>query len=203
LALTAFLALPAVTSAQSHQEHHPQSSTDQRQEQMMMGQGQGMMGSGMMGMMGMMSGPSPSMILMQKDVLHLEPSQVEQLETLQHQLAELRQSHMEEIAPLRAEMRAAVHSDQPDLSHYESALENMAEHHVKMHVEMARVSQLSMEVLNAEQRSSVRYGMALMGHMMNRGMMQGGGMMMGASGCPMMNQMGQMRHGQGGTDNQK
>ncbi len=198
--LTAVLALPATMSAQGHQDHHPQTGDERSQVEMMtdqgqmMGQGHGMIGSGMMGMMGMMSRPNPSMILMQKDVLDLEPSQVERLESLQQQLADLRQSYMNDMTPLRDEMSEVMHSDQPDLSRYESVLERMAAHQVKMQVEIATVSQNSLDVLTPKQRSNVRFGMNRMGHMRERGMMQGGmmndaEMMMGAAGCPMMNQM--------------
>ncbi len=180
------LALPGVLPAQSHQQHHPQGQ--EKPQQAMMLRGQGMMGMrgqghGMMGM-GMMTSPGPSMILKQKEALKLNESQVERLEALQKQLAEARETHMEEIAPLRGQAMEAVKGEKPDLSRYESTLKKLAEHHVRMQLDMARLNQEALNVLTQEQRSNVGYGMHRMGEMMGGGMMQGG--MMGAGGCPMM-----------------
>ncbi len=79
----------------------------------------------------------------------------------------------------------ALKGDEPDFSAYETALKELAGHHVNMQVGMARASQRALEVLSPEQRSNVRYGMRLMREMRSTGMMQGTEMMGGAE-CPMM-----------------
>ncbi len=165
---------------------------------MQMGGGQGMMG--MMGQMGMMAGPGPAFILKQKEALNLSESQVQRLEALQKEQAQAREAHMKEVAPLHKQAVESLQGDKPDLARYESALKKLAEHHVKMQVEAAQLSQTTLEALTPEQRSNVRYGMRLMQEMMGGGMMQGGmmmqgggmmgGGMMGSIPCPMMGEMG-------------
>jgi Spy/CpxP family protein refolding chaperone len=139
------------------------------------------------GMMGMMSsfGPSPSLILKQKEALKLTDSQVTQLEAIKEDIGKARAAHMERAQPLKKQLTEVMKGESPDLSKYESALKKMAEEQVKMQVAMARFSQKALNVLNAEQRSNVRYGMHLM-----RGMMGGGMMKSGGQGCPMMGSMG-------------
>lgn len=70
----------------------------------------------------------------------------------------------------------ALKGGEPDLASYEAALKKLSGPQIAMQVAMARVSQEALKVLNAEQRSNVRYGMRLM---------QEGGMV-GPGGCPMM-----------------
>ncbi len=193
LLLAGSLTLPGLALAQGeHRAHHPEAQDTTRQRGMM-GQGM-MMGRGMMGMMGqghgmmgMMGGPGPAMILMQEEALNLDDSQVQRLEALQERAVELRETHVEQMQPLRARAMQTVQGEQPDLAEYESALKGLAEHHVKVQVETARLSQQALDVLNPEQRSNVRYGMHLMRGLMQGGMMQGG--MMGD--CPMIGSMGQ------------
>ncbi len=173
LLLVGLLAIPGAALAQGHH--------GRRGQQMMgMGQGQGMMDAGMMqgGMMGMMTGPTPSHILRQKEALNLTAPQVERLEAIEKEMAEAREAHMKAVMPLKEQVTKALEGDKPDLSRYESALKKLADVHVKMQVDMARFSQQALEVLTAEQRSNVRYGMHVMRDMM------------GTGGCPMMEQMG-------------
>ena len=125
------------------------------------------------------------MILKQKEALDLTESQVEGLEAIQKEASEAREAHMGQVRPLHMQMMQALEGDEPDFSAYEAALEELADHHVNMQVRMARASQRGLEVLSAEQRSNVRYGMRLMREMKRREMMQGTEMMGGAE-CPMM-----------------
>ncbi len=160
------LAFPGPTLAQGHD---PQRQDEQA--------GQGMMGT--------LSCPSPSLILKQKEALNLNESQVERLEAIQKEVAEAHETDMGQVRPIHMQVTQALQGDEPDFSAYEAALEELADHHVNMQVRMARASQRTLEVLSAEQRSNVRYGMRLMREMKRREMMQGTEMMGGAK-CPMM-----------------
>jgi Spy/CpxP family protein refolding chaperone len=193
LLLVSLLAIPGAALAQGHHGKGGQQMMD-------MGQGQGMMGAGMThgGMMGMMSGPTPSQVLRQKEALNLTAPQVERLETIQKEMAEAREAHMTEVMPLREQITKTLEGDKPDLARYEAALEKLADGHVKMHVDMVRFSQQALEVLNAEQRSNMRYGMHLMRGMMGAGATHGG--MMATGGCPSTKQMG-MRKASGQANN--
>ncbi len=142
------------------------------------------------GMMGMMSGPGPEIVLMQKDALALSESQVERLQALASEAKEARQEHLQEIQPLHQQAQAALAGDTPDLAAYESALRAAAEHQVALQLQAARQFQQALAVLTPEQRSNLRYGMRLMHGMMSGGMM--GGMMQGGGmpGCRMMGATG-------------
>jgi Spy/CpxP family protein refolding chaperone len=178
LLVGAVLALPAPMRAQGH---HGDQDDDGSRPKMM-----GMMwtSSCMMGMGGMMGafGPGPSLILKQKDALNLSDQQVERLKALQEEGRKTREAHVERIRSTRTELMEVMKSDKPDLSKYESALKKMADEHIKTQVTMARLSQNALKVLDAEQRSNVRYGMRLMGGMT--------GGMMGSGGCSMMDKGG-------------
>lgn len=177
------LAFPGTLRGQGHEQHHPQGEEQQPQRGMMMG-GQQRMGHDVMGMM--MAGPSPSLILRQKDALNLNESQVQRLEAINKQLTEARQARMREAAPLHEQFTGALEGDKPDLAKYEVALKKLAEHHVAMQVQAARFSLQALDVLTPEQRANVRYGMRLMRGMMGGGMMGGG---MGTGGMGMMQGM--------------
>jgi Spy/CpxP family protein refolding chaperone len=172
--LVGALSVPGAALAQGQHEH----GDDEKESRGMMGQG--MMKQGMMGQ-GMMSGRGPSMILKQKEALELTEAQVQRLEALQKELSETREAHMKEMSPVKKQVGEALEGDKPDLSSYESALKKLADGHVRMQVDMARFSEQALEVLTAEQRSNVRYGMRLKQGMMCGEMMQGGGMMGGGS----------------------
>ena len=166
LLVAGVLAFPGLTLAQGD---HPQGQDEQAGQ----------------GMMGMMPCPSASMILKQKEALDLTESQVEGLEAIQKEASEAREAHMGQVRPLHMQVMQALKGDEPDFSAYEAALKELVDHHVNMQVGMARASQRALEVLSAEQRSNVRYGMRLMREMRGREMMQGNEMMGGAE-CPMV-----------------
>ncbi len=166
LIVTGVLAFPGPILAQGD---HPQRQDEQAGQ----------------GMMGMMACPSPSLILRQKEALNLTESQVERLEAIQKEVAEARETDMGQVRPLHMQVMQALEGDEPDFSAYETALKELADHHVNMQVGMARASQRALELLSSEQRSNVRYGMRLMREMRSTGMMQGTEMMGGAE-CPMM-----------------
>jgi len=144
--------------------------------------GGGMMGSGMMegGMMQMMGqgmglmptgGPGPAVILEMRDSLGLSEEQVGQLEEIRdrHHTAH---SQMGD-GPMGAHSRAkeAITGDNPDFQAYESALRDMADSMVQMHVGMARSAAEAREVLTAEQQEMLTQ----IGQGMMRGMRMGPG----------------------------
>ncbi len=191
LAIACVFVLPGVSRAQRHM-HQGQMQQDRMQQgQMQHGM---MMGQGMMGMMGMMQ-PGPSFLLEQKDALDLSDEQVQRLEELKNELSEFHQAHMSRVGPLHEQAREALHGEQPDLGAYESALKSLADEHVQMQVEMARVSQEAMAVLTETQRSNVHFGLRLM-HGMRQQMMRQGQMMQRM--MERMMQGGMMESGQGG-----
>ncbi len=171
LVVAGVLAFPGLILAQGHQAQEEQAQP-------------GMMGMAQ-GMMGMMTCPSPSLILKQKEALSLTESQVERLDAIQKEATEAREAHMGQVRPLHMQAMKALEGDKPDFSAYETALRKLADHHVNMQVGMARASQRALEVLSPEQRSNVRYGMRLTREMRGGGMMQGTEMM-GGPECPMM-----------------
>jgi hypothetical protein len=94
--------------ADAHRQHHPaEAETDVPGQTGMMGK---MMGK-MMGQGGMM-GSRPAAILGQKDALGLDESQIERLEALENQIAEMREGHMESMKSLRTEALEVLTDDQ-------------------------------------------------------------------------------------------
>lgn len=178
VSLAGILLSSGLVFAQQHSEHHQRPEGPPPQQMMMqMGEEHAMMG------MGMMSGPSPMMILKQREALGLSDAQVERLQSLEEQLEKAHQAHMKEVMPLRHSAMEALKGEQPNLASYEAALKKLSGPHIAMQVELARVSQEALKVLSAEQRSNVRYGMRLMRE-------EG---MVGSGRCPMM-----MEHPGGG-----
>ena len=178
MALTLVFVVPVLANAQEHRQHHPERQGENEQEMMMKtGQEHEMQG---MGMMSMMAGPSPSMLLQQKEALQLSDSQIASLEALKKELADVHEAHMKAAMPSHTEAMEALKGDTRDLARYEAALKKLADPHIQMQVAMARFSQKAIDVLTAEQRANVRYGMRLM-----HGSMGDSGMM-GGQGCPMM-----------------
>lgn len=187
LAATLWL-LPQPLPAQHHgqrggekeveKEKHESSMGHGMMSRHMMGQGgmQGhMMDRGMRG--GMMSrppGPGPMMLLHQKDALALTESQVQELESLREEMRSAHQAAREEMRPLHEELQEVVHAREPDLDRYQQLLQQMADHHVQVRVQAARVHQRATDVLTDEQQSQVRYGMKLMRQMMRRHMEERG-----------------------------
>lgn len=209
LALAAALTAPAPGHAQEgHAAHHPDRDTvRQRADQRpgMMGE-KGMMGDmhgedGMMstGMMHatMTSGSSPGMLLRHREALGIDSAQVERLEALRQEMAGAREPHMEAMRSAHEKARAALEGDDPDFGAYESALREMADHHVGMMVARAQTARRALDVLTPEQRSKLEEMKASMDDKMMEGrgegmrMMDGddGGMSM-MDGCPMMGGMG-------------
>ncbi len=182
--LVAALAFPGTVLSQ---QHHPQGGAQPSQGGAMMSAGPGMMG--------MMTGRalSAAMILEQKVALGLTEVQVQQLEGIGKEFAEARAGHIGRMAPLGAEVNEALEGDRPDFSEYESTLEKMAEEHVRMQVETARLSHGALQVLDPEQRSNLRYGTRLMRQMMGGGMtvagMANASGPVGAAGCSIMRAM--------------
>lgn len=186
LLIAGLLAAPYGAAAQNH--HPDEAGAKQEMEsaagmmpmchQMMSsmaGRGMGM-GEGMMGMMGsraMGMMLSPRVILMQKDALDLSDEQIERLESLQHRMDHGREPGMSQGHSMMQQLEKALDPENPDLETYESLLNQMADHHVQMQVQMARLGIEALDVLTADQREKVRYGMKLM-HGMMGGMMMGG-----------------------------
>ena len=208
LLVAALLALPVAGAAQQGQQHRHGQQQEAQGGQMrgMMGMQQGqMMGmhGPMMGMMGMMAGPSPAMILQQREALELTAEQVQELEALEERLAKARAGHMESMQTLHQRLAEQAQGPDLDLEAYESSLRSLADEQIAMQMAMARAGQEAREVLTAEQREKLRIGMQFMrGSMMQmmRGRVEGmgsggmgsmmGGMMMGGMSCPMMGESG-------------
>lgn len=143
--------------------------------------GQSQMMSGMMGMQmmcemsgGMMTGPSPAMILSQSGPLGLAPAQVRQLEALQAQSLAGREARMTEMHGIHEQMSEMLARDPVDVDRYEALLRQIADQQVSMHLRDLRLGQEALDLLTSEQRTSVRSG-GEMGH----SMMGSGGMGMG------------------------
>ncbi len=173
-------------SAQQHEHEAP----DQVPEAGMMGQGMGMsgmmqqmMGPGMMQMMGqgmgMMAtgGPSPATILRMGEALELTDEQTTRLQGIQGRYTDAARMPMQSVMETHGRAAAALEGDSPDFEAYESALRDGAARMVEAHVAMARAAAEARTVLTEEQRARLEN----VGHMM-RGMMGGGGGMMGPGG---------------------
>lgn len=200
LLAAAALALPAGAFAQGGHQHGQQESRPGQE-------GAGPMGMGMMGMHGEaammgMAGPSPALILAQREALDLTDDQVASLEALQERAAEAWKADMEAMHALHETLAAELEKPELDLAAYESALEQMADRHVAMAVAMAGTGQEALAILTDQQRSELRVGMRFMRGMMRMrgggpmgsegemggGMMAGGmmgGGMMSPAWCPM------------------
>ncbi|MFQ5689996.1 MAG: Spy/CpxP family protein refolding chaperone [Gemmatimonadota bacterium] len=143
----------------------------------MMGSGMmgGMMGSGMMGAMSAGMGPAAAMILGQKELLGLSSDQVSRLQAIQKRMREARDAHARSVGPLHQELRELAAAEKPDLSRYESLLRKAADSEVQTRVELARLGQDALAVLEPAQRSKLQAGMGWM-RGMRKSMMRGGSM---------------------------
>jgi protein CpxP len=210
LVLAAVLTAAVPGHAQEgHATHHPDTvrqgapEPGARQSMMaekgMMGdmQGEGgMMSGGMMHAM-MAPGPSPGMLLRQREALGIDDVQAERLEALQQEMAGECESRMEASRSAHEKAEAALGEDDPDFGAYESALRGMADQHVQMMVARARTARQALAILTPEQRSKLEETKASMhdgmmeGHGEGMRMMDGhdGGMSM-MDGCPMMGAIG-------------
>ncbi len=180
----ALLTVPAVLSAQEQEHKHGKEAGKQEASSMRGPHGahaQGQM-MGMMSQMGMGAmGRNPAMLLAQKDALGLSDDQVERIKAVQEQLAGTHKSHMSEMRPIHQALMEAQQSDDPDTGQIESLLEQMAQGHIQLHMEMFRLGGEALDVLTPEQRANARYGMKMMMKHMKRpmsgcgmGMMSGG-----------------------------
>ena len=113
-------------------------------------------------------GRGPAMLLAQKDALGLSEEQIARIEAIQEQLAETHRSHMSEMRPLHQELMDAQQADDPDAGRIESLLEDVAQRHVRIHMEMFRLGGEALDVLTPQQRANAHYGMKMMRHMMGR-----------------------------------
>lgn len=214
LALVAglLLALPTVAAAQEGQHRHGEEPAREQGMQERMGTGmQGcpmMMGhdGGMMGMMGMgmgMAAPGPMMILHHGDALDLTDEQVEKLQALQERLDQTRKEHMEAAQALHRKLSEQAEGAEMDLEAYESALRELADQRVAMHLAMARAGLEAREVLTPEQREKLRVGaefMRDMMEMMRERMDRMSGMEGGSGMSGDMDDMGGMGGGMMGMD---
>ncbi len=176
-ALTLALALPLAVTAQGQQGHDMNGG---------MMQGPEMMHSGMIqeGMHGaMMTQPGPGMLLRLQETLGLSEEQVAQLEAMHEEARTAMQEHQEAARSARMQAHHAMMGDTPDLSAFESALEEAAMHDVQATVAMARVHVQAGDVLTEEQQATLATliqgmhemqgeGMHPMGEGMGEGMQQ-------------------------------
>lgn len=191
LLVAAVLVLPTAVAAQQGQEHRHGRESQQTEDRPMPGMMMRMQGHGEMmgmGMMGMMATPTPTMLLHQREALALSEEQVERLEALHEGMAGTRGEHMESMRAAHERLAEQARDPDLDLAAYESTLRSLADAHVGMHVEMARVGQQARDVLTAEQQEKLRTGMQFM-----RGMQ-------GMRGEMMRGMRGQMRPMEPGGD---
>jgi len=133
-----------------------------------MGQGMGMMATG---------GPSPATSLRMGEALELTDDQTTRLQGIQGRYTDAARMPMQSVMEAHGRAAAALQGDSPDFEAYESALRDGAARMVEAHVAMARAAAEARTVLTEEQRARLEN----VGHMM-RGMMGGGGGMMGPGG---------------------
>lgn len=198
LVVGALLTLPAAAAAQQEGPPHrhgqgPAQAQPGTADMMTMGTHRHGPMMGMMGSMGMMSGPGPMMILRQREALDLTEEQVTGLEALRERMAQTRAEHMESVRPLHERLVGLAGDPALDLDAYESTLRSLAEEHVAVHVAMARIGQRAREALTPEQREKLHTGMEFMRGMRMEGMQGrmgrtgsgGAGSMPGMMPCPM------------------
>ncbi|MGK2934284.1 MAG: Spy/CpxP family protein refolding chaperone [Gemmatimonadaceae bacterium] len=174
LGLALLVSAQAVEAQAGHQhDQQAQDSTGMMGHGMMMG----MMGAGEMEMgMTMMSGaPSPAMILRASNELALTAEQIARLEAMRTQSTEAIQPHMQQAMAAHQRALQALQGDSPDLSAYESAVREAANHMVVMHVAAARAGVEARAVLTTDQRARLTHTMTMMRRMTGGG---SGGMMM-------------------------
>lgn len=172
----ALLVYAQAVEAQAGHQHDQQVQDSTR----MMGHGMmcmGMMGGGEMEMgMTMMSGMlSPAMILRASEGLALTAEQITRLEAMRTQSTEAIQPHMQQAMTAHQRALQALQGDSPDLSAYESAVREAANHMGLMHVAAARAGVEARAVLTTDQRARLTHAMTMMRRMMGGG---SGGMMM-------------------------
>ena len=170
--ISAAVFLVALLPTAAVAQHNHGSEGQSGQPQMMGGEMDMQMMDGMMG--GMMTSPSPTMILSQSGPLGLAPAQVRQLEALQAQSMAGREARMTEMHGIHQQMSEMLAGDPVDVDSYEALLRQMADQQVSMHLRALRLGQEALGLLTSEQRTSVRSG-GEMGH----SMMGSGGMGMG------------------------
>ncbi len=145
-------------------------------------------GGGMHGGHGSMLAKVPVAILHQGELLELTDDQVERLKSLKDSVKAVREGHRKDRGSMHGGMKDAFGEDGIDVQAYESALRSRADRRVAARVEVARIAQRALQVLEADQREKFLYGVHLMkrmhrghhgghGDRMERGkMMKDGGM---------------------------
>lgn len=182
---TAALLVSAPAMAQHHGHRH---GGDRQDHQM------GMMAEHCKAMMG---GMPPAMVLQHGEQLGLTSDQVQRIEAIQ---ARMGAGHMQAVMAAHREAAEILEADRPDFRAYEAKLRDAAGHMVQAHVDMARATVETRNVLTAEQRAQLERmdHRAMMGEMMRHGRRgeghEGHGAMMGMMGCPMMQGMGSQDH---------
>lgn len=168
LGLAAAFAAAGALSAQAHGEKGSHEGMEH-----------GMKRSGMHGGHGAMLAHVPAAILRQGELLELSDGQAERLNALKDSLEAVRQAHHGSEGPMHEEMASAFSESGIDVDAYESALRSMADRRVAARVEVARIAQRALQVLDAGQREKFLYGVHLMQrmhrmHQDGHGEMQGG-----------------------------
>lgn len=131
-ALIMLVSLAAAPAALGQDHAHDEAETDapDRAGMMNMHEGQSMMDRA--GMMKMHQGPA-MMILCQKEALGLDESQIEQLEELGDQMADMRRSQMESMKRFHADALAVLTEDQRSI--IKSGMNGMMEDGMAMRAE--------------------------------------------------------------------
>lgn len=169
LALAALFVAGGALSAQGHGEKGGHGMMMERHDA-------GMSAGGMHGGHGALLGHVPTAILHQAELLGLADDQEERLEALKDSLASMREARHEDRGSMREGMESAFTEGGIDVEAYESALRSMADRRISARVEVARIAERALQVLDDGQREKFLYGIHLM-HRMHR-MHQGGHGMM-------------------------
>ena len=161
LVLTAAIALGTAASVQAQEHPHTGSAPHPDMPAMFCGGGMGGMMHGMSGhrmgskemMAGMMSVPSPAMLLRHKDDLDLNATQVTQLEALQKQAQPGCMQHMQMGMTEHRAADQMLQAAKPDLTAYAAKMKEAAAHMVEGNVAMLKAGIAARDILTPAQRA--------------------------------------------------
>ena len=115
-------------------------------------------------MSGMMSVPSPAMLLRHKDELDLNATQVTQLETLQKQAQPACMQHMQMGMTEHRAADQMLAAAKPDLAAYSAKMKEATAHMVEGNVAMLKAGIAARDILTPAQRQKCEEMMKKNGH---------------------------------------
>ncbi len=151
--------------------------------------------------MAMLGGPSPQMLLENRDALGLTAEQVSRIEALRDEAMEAVMPHMQTAMSAHGLAARQLQAHPPDFKAYEAGLREIADQMVLAHVAVARIAVRTGNLLTPEQRATLEERMSQNAMMGDRQGMSGNAAGMGPGGmggmfehCAMMD-MGRMSPG--------